>query len=71
VFRVVDVRPLAAQVEHLATVDATEHLLKTIAAALHDFDVDNPGLLPIGMLAAGSAATWLGLAHYAISGRLP
>jgi hypothetical protein len=66
-----DVPALAAQVEHLATVDATEHLLAAIAAAVRDFDVDNPGLLPADLLAAGSAAIWLGLAHHAISGRLP
>ena len=66
-----DVPPLAAQVEHLAAVEATEHLLATTAAIIHDFDVDDPGLLPTDMLAAASAATWLGLAHYAISGRLP
>ncbi len=66
-----DVPALAAQVEHLATVEATEHLLAAIAAVIRDFDVDDPGLLPTDMLAAGSAATWLGLAHHAISGRLP
>jgi hypothetical protein len=71
VFRLVDVPALAVQVEHLATVDATEHLLAAIAAVIHDFGIDNPALLPIDMLTAGSAATWLGLAHYAISGRLP
>jgi len=66
-----DVPALAAQVEHLATADATEHLLAAVAAVIHDFDVDDPGLLPTDMLTAGSAATWLGLAHYAMSGRLP
>jgi hypothetical protein len=71
VFRIVTVPPLAAQVEQLATADATEHLVAAIAAVVHDFDVDNPGLLPTDMLAAGSAATWLGLAHHAISGRPP
>jgi hypothetical protein len=71
VFRIVVLPGLAAQVERLATVDATEHLLAAIAAVVHHFDVDNPGLLPTDMLAAGSAATWLGLAHYAMSGRLP
>ena len=65
-----DVPALAAQVEHLATVEATEHLLGAIAAVIHDFDVDDPGLRPIDVLAAGSTATWLGLAHHAISGRL-
>jgi hypothetical protein len=66
-----DVPALAAQVEHLAAVEATDHLLAATAAVIHDFDVDDPGLLPTDMLAAGSAATWLGLAHYAMSGRLP
>jgi hypothetical protein len=66
-----DVPALAAQVEHLATVEATEHLLAATAAVIHDFDVDDPGLLPTDILAAGSAATWMGLAHHAISGRLP
>ena len=66
-----DVPALAAEVEHVATVEATEHLLAAIAAVIHDFDVDDPRLLPTDMLAAGSAATWLGLAHRAISGRLP
>jgi hypothetical protein len=66
-----DVAALAAQVEHLATVEATEHLLAAIAAVIRDFDVDNPGLLPTDMLAAGSAAMWLGLAYHAISSRLP
>jgi hypothetical protein len=66
-----DVPALAAQLEHLATVEATDLLLAAITAAVHDFDVDNPGLLPTDLLAAGSAAMWLGLAHHAISGRLP
>lgn len=62
---------LAAQVERLATAEGTDNLLAAIAAAVHDFDVGNPGLLPTEMLAAGTPATWLGLAHHAISGRLP
>lgn len=66
-----DVPALAAQVEHLAPVEATEQLLAAITAAVRDFDVDNPGLRPTDLLAAGSAAMWLGLAHHAISGRLP
>jgi hypothetical protein len=66
-----DVPALAAQIGGLAPVEATEHLLAAIAAAVHDFDVDNPDLLPTDLLAAGSAAMWLGLAHHAISGRLP
>ena len=66
-----DVPALAAQVEHLATVEATEHLLAATAAVIHDFDVDDPGLLPTDVLTAGSTATWLGLAHHVMSGRLP
>ena len=50
--------------------EATEHLLAAIAAVVHDFDIDNPALLPIDVLTAGSAATWLGLAHHAMRGRL-
>jgi hypothetical protein len=66
-----DVPTLVEDVERLSTVEATEHLLAATAAVIHDFDVDNPALLPIDILAAGSAATWLGLAHHAMSGRLP
>jgi hypothetical protein len=66
-----DVPVLAPQVAHLATVEATGQLLAAIAAAVRDFDVVNPDLLPTDLLAAGSAAMWLGLAHHAISGRLP
>jgi hypothetical protein len=71
VFQIAAVPALVAQVERLATVEATEHLLAATAAVVHDFDLDNPGLAPTDLLAAGSAATWLGLAHRAISGRLP
>jgi len=66
-----EVTAVASQLEQLATVEATDHLLAAIATAVHDFDVENPGLLPTDMLAAGSAAMWLGLAHHAVSGRLP
>jgi hypothetical protein len=66
-----DVPRLAEDIEWLSTVEATEHFLATIAAVVHDFDVDSPGLLSTDMLAAGSAANWLGLAHHRISGRLP
>ena len=69
VFRIVAVPALAEHFARLSTVEATERLLAAIAAVFHDFDVDNPGLLPIDMLAAGSAATWLGLAHDSMSGR--
>ena len=71
VFRLIDVPTLADDIERVSTVEATEHLLAAIAAVVRDFDVDNPGLRPTDMLAAGSAATWLGLAHHTISGRLP
>jgi hypothetical protein len=66
-----DVPRLEQDIARLPTVDAADHLLAAIVAAIHGVDIDNPGLLPIDMLAAGSAATWLALAHYAISGRLP
>jgi hypothetical protein len=66
-----DVPALAAQLEDLAPVEATDQLLAAITAVVHDFDVDNPSLLPTELLAAGSAAMWLGLAYHAISGRLP
>jgi hypothetical protein len=71
VLRIVAVPALAEHFARLSTVEATERLLAAIAAVVHDFDLDNPGLAPTDLLAAGSAATWLGLAHRAISGRLP
>jgi hypothetical protein len=71
VSRIVGVPALVDDFARLSTVETTERVLAAIAAVVHDFDVDNPGLLPTDMLAAGSAATWLGLAHYAMSGRLP
>jgi hypothetical protein len=40
-----DVPAVAAQVEHLATVEATDQLLAAIAAVVRDFDVDNPDLV--------------------------
>ena len=71
VFRIVGVPALAEDIARLPTVEATERLLAATAAVIHDFDVDDPGLLPTDMLTAASAATWMGLAHHAISGRLP
>jgi hypothetical protein len=71
VVRIVAVPALAEQFARLSTMDATKRLLAAIAAVVHDFDLDNPGLAPTDLLAAGSAATWLGLAHHAISDRLP
>jgi hypothetical protein len=71
VFRIVAVPALAEHFARLSTLEATERLLAAIAAVVHDFDLDNLGLAPIDLLTAGSAATWLGLAHRAISGRLP
>jgi hypothetical protein len=66
-----EVPALAAQIARLTTVEATDRLLAGIAGFVHGFDVDNPGLRPTDLLAAGSAAMWLGLAHHAISSRLP
>ena len=71
VFRLVGVPTLADDFARLSTLEATKRLLAAIATVIHDFDIDNPGLLPTDLLAAGSAATWLALAHHAISGRLP
>jgi hypothetical protein len=71
VFRLVGVPALAEALARTSRAEATDRLLAAIAAVVHDFGVDNPGLLPTDMLAAGSAANWLGLAHHAISGRLP
>jgi hypothetical protein len=71
VLRLVAVPAFAADFARLSTVEATELLLAAIAAAVHDFDVANPGLLPTDALAAGTAAIWLGLAHHAMSGRFP
>ncbi len=71
VTRITDVPALAADVADLPLEQATELLLAAIVEGLHAFDVDNPALSPADLLAAGTAAHWLGLAHYALAGRLP
>lgn len=62
---------LAAHVECLPATEAARWLLAAIRSCIFDFDLEAPGLRPVEMLAAGTAATWLGLAHHAICGRLP
>jgi len=69
--RLADFPPLAAQIRDLPLEQATEVFLAVIVAGLHDFNVDNTGLLPGDLLAAGTAAYWLGMAHHALTGRLP
>ena len=71
VTRLTDIPALAADVASLPLEEATELLLAAIVGGLHAFDVDNPALSPEDLLAAGTAAHWLGLAHYALAGRLP
>jgi hypothetical protein len=66
-----DVAALAADVEGLPTAEASDHLSAAIAASIAAFDLDDPRLLPIDVLAAGAAANWLAMAHHALSGRLP
>jgi hypothetical protein len=51
--------------------DATRVLLAALADGIASFDVDDLQLTPADLLAAGTAATWLAMAHHAISGRLP
>jgi hypothetical protein len=70
VFRLVGVPTLADDLDRLSSSDAGERLLDAIAGALGDFDIGGPGLSPRAMLAVGSAASWLALAHHVISGRL-
>lgn len=71
VFMFVAVPTLADDLDRLSTYDARERLLDTIAGALGDLDIGSPELTPRAVLAVGSAASWLGLAHHAISGQLP
>ncbi|MGH3266305.1 MAG: hypothetical protein ACRDNS_30420 [Trebonia sp.] len=71
VFTCVAVPTLADDLDRLSTCDAGERLLDTIAGAFGDFDLDSPDLSPRAVLAAGSAASWLALAHHVIGGRLP
>ena len=51
--------------------DATDALLAALADGIASFAVDDPGLTPSDVMAAGTAVTWLAMAYYAISGRLP
>jgi hypothetical protein len=69
--RLTDVAALASDVADLPIEEATSLLLQAIVIGLHAFDVDNPALSPADLLAAAAAAHWLGLAHYALTGRLP
>ena len=71
VARLADIPPLAAEVHDLPLPEATEVVLASIVAGLHDFDIDQIGLLPTDLVAAGTAAYWLGMAHHALAGRLP
>lgn len=71
VARVAEVPALAAQICDLPLSEATEVLLASIVAELHDFDVDDAALQPSDLLAAGTAAYWFGMAHHALTGQLP
>jgi hypothetical protein len=66
-----DIPALAAQIESLRTAKAADRLLAAIATCIASFNADDPGLRPVDMLAAATAAYWLGLAHHAISGEWP
>jgi hypothetical protein len=68
---IVDIPPLDAHLKDLPTKEATSRLLVAIATCITNFDVDEPRLRPVDMLVAGTAASWLAMAHHAISGRLP
>jgi hypothetical protein len=66
-----EIPALAAQIRDLPPPEATEVLLASIVAGLHDFDVDDSALQPSGLLAAGTAAYWFGMAYHALTGQLP
>jgi hypothetical protein len=66
-----DIPALAAELDGLPTSTAKHRLLGAIATGISDLDVDDPVLQTRDVLAAAAAATWLALAHHAISGRLP
>ena len=66
-----DIPTLADELDGVPTAQASDRLLAAIAAAVTDFDLDDPRLLSVDVLAAGTAANWLAMAHHAISGRLP
>jgi hypothetical protein len=71
VLRFAAVPTLADDLDRLSTSAAAGQLLDAIAGALGDFDIGSSDLSPRAVLAAGSAAGWLALAHHAISGRPP
>jgi hypothetical protein len=66
-----DIPALAEHLQRLPAREAADRLLTAIAACINDFDVDEPGLQPLDILAAGVAAYWLAMAHHAISDQLP
>jgi hypothetical protein len=66
-----DIPALVEHLQRLPAREAADRLLTAIAACINDFDVDEPGLQPLDILAAGAAAYWLAMAHHAISGQLP
>jgi hypothetical protein len=69
--RFAEIPALAAQIRDLPLPEATEVFLASIVAGLRDFDVDDTALQPSDLLAAGTAAYWFGMAHHALTGRLP
>jgi hypothetical protein len=71
VLTVLAVPALTDHLDRLPTHDASGRLLGAIATALDEFDPTSADLSPRAMLAAGSAASWLALAHHAISRQLP
>jgi len=62
-----DIPALVEHLQRLPAREAADRLLTAIAACITDFDVDEPGLQPLDILAAGAAAYWLAMAHHAIS----
>jgi hypothetical protein len=66
-----DIPALAEHLRSRTADEAADQLLTAIAACINDFDVDDPGLQPLDILAAGAAAYWLAMAHHAISDQLP
>jgi hypothetical protein len=69
--RLADIPPLSTRIRDLPLPEATHVLLAAIVDGLHDFDIDQVGVLPDDLVAAGTAAYWLGMAHHALTGRLP
>jgi hypothetical protein len=66
-----DIPTLAEHLQRLPAHEAADWLLTAIAGCINDVDVDDPGLQPLDILAAGAAAYWLAMAHHAISDQLP